>query len=122
MDTPASKQALPADKVELLRKAEAMLDELTDDAGCTHEQAIVLAQLGEWIGSLRAADEPPAHIFPRADADARRGGWTLDQHMLTAIYKETRTDEYAPSEEGIEAVLLAYEKLYGAAVPPTESK
>jgi len=44
--------SLSKERVALLRKCEAMLDELTDDHGCTHEQALVLANLGEWIALL----------------------------------------------------------------------
>ena len=103
-----------ADEIERLQRELADRPALLD--GLSIQQWKEHAKAGWKMYAARAENEPC--VYPRADEDGRKGGWTLDQHMLAAIYQETRDNEFAPSEEGIEVVLLAYEKLYGRPAQP----
>lgn len=82
-------------------------------------RTVVVGKLaGEYTGPLVRLDEVMVYLKtlhhetpafqPRSP---KPDNWTLPMALLQAIYEEIRGDDFAPSEEGIEMVLLAYEKL-----------
>jgi len=56
--------------------------------------------------------EPVAWKFEREGQP--RKGWTIDYELIQDIGALIGEDDFAPSHEGIELVLLALEKMYAA--------
>lgn len=57
----------------------------------------------------RSTDETSYPRAPRANVPDS-GGWTLDPVFLSELHESIRGDEFAPSDEGIELVILAFEQ------------
>jgi hypothetical protein len=54
--------------------------------------------------------------FPRATKEYAALGWRFDKNFREQIYQAIRDNEFSPSDEGIELVLGAAEKLLATAV------
>jgi hypothetical protein len=70
----------------------------------------VLSNGWKWIPVYAGASEK-APALPERTPDEH--GWRMSTDLIRAISKECDCDEYCPSDEGIELVLLAYEKVTG---------
>jgi hypothetical protein len=71
----------------------------------------ILDRRAERAASPRATS---GRLFPRAWGCHASNGWTIDPELLIAIHDEICGEEFSTSQEGVELVLLAYERIRNA--------
>lgn len=67
-------------------------------------------------GKQKALSEPVAFKFPREPKPEQSMGWTIDYGLIRQIAEDIGDQEFIPSHEGIELVLLSLEGIYAAPV------
>ena len=66
--------------------------------------------------------EPVAFKFPREPKPEQSMGWTIDYGLIRQIAEDIGDQEFIPSHEGIELVLLSLEGIYAAPVRTKDQK
>ena len=67
-------------------------------------------------GKQKALSEPVAFKFPREPKPEQSMGWTIDYGLIRQIAEDIGDQEFIPSHEGIELVLLSLEGISAAPV------
>ena len=67
-------------------------------------------------GKRKALSESVAFKFPRETKPEQSMGWTIDYGLIRQIAEDIGDQEFIPSHEGIELVLLSLEGIYAAPV------
>jgi hypothetical protein len=73
-------------------------------------------------GKRKALSESVAFKFPRETKPEQSMGWTIDYGLIRQIAEDIGDQEFIPSHEGIELVLLSLEGIYAAPVQQAEQE